>query len=235
MSTSEFHCPLCFGVEGRWINVNSKPIFRYWLCLNCELLSMSPEQKPDTKAEKKRYDNHENDETSGYRNFLKPVVDTLCSEVPQIERAFLKGIDFGCGPAKNPLLAQMLKEESFQVDLYDPYYKTEIDLKSRKYDFVTCTEVVEHFHNPLKSWGELAGLLKPRGILVVMTNLDYPNVDFSSWTYRRDETHIAFHTKATMLWIAAYFALDVIKIDDKLSVFRKSDRIAKPIYIGDLV
>ncbi|MDA1381669.1 methyltransferase domain-containing protein [Plesiomonas shigelloides subsp. oncorhynchi] len=58
-------------------------------------------------------------------------------------------MDFGCGPG--PLLAQMLEEAGFRMHKYDPYFHPERATLAREYDFVTCTEVAEHFMPPRKN------------------------------------------------------------------------------------
>ena len=42
----------------------------------------------------------------------------------------------------------MLETAGHRVRLYDPIYHPESAALERSYDFVTCTEVVEHMHRP---------------------------------------------------------------------------------------
>lgn len=114
----------------------------------------------------------------------------------------LKGLDYGSGP--RPVLAMMLKEKGFSCDVYDPLFQPDPAKLERSYDFITCTEVVEHFHEPLAEFNRLFGLLKEDGELAVMTQLR-PAEGFERWWYARDPTHMSFYSGKTMAWIAGRF------------------------------
>ena len=64
----------------------------------------------------------------------------------------------------------MLIQEGFKVSLYDPFFYPSKDVLTNQYDFITCTETVEHFHDPYKEFNILDDLLKPGGWLGVMTS-----------------------------------------------------------------
>ena len=228
-------CPLCSSRNGEWLIVEKAPVHKYWKCQACELLSMSPLELPDVIREKGRYDFHQNEDNPGYRQFLQPVVTALAKTFSPVQRCELTGLDFGCGPSQIPLLKKMLQEENFYLEVFDPLYHADQELLQHHYDFITCTEVVEHFHQPQKSWQQLASLLKPGAPLLVKTNLQYPHVDFASWSYRRDETHVSFYTPKTMEWLSANLGLDLLSIDGDFIFFKKSDRKVGPRYIGDMI
>eukprot|EP01107_Rhizomastix_libera_P007396 TRINITY_DN2205_c0_g1_i2.p1 TRINITY_DN2205_c0_g1~~TRINITY_DN2205_c0_g1_i2.p1 ORF type:complete len:114 (-),score=12.08 TRINITY_DN2205_c0_g1_i2:96-437(-) len=87
---------------------------------------------------------------------------------------------------------------------YDPYFFPNRDVLTRTYDFITLTEVAEHFYHPYEEFSFLGSLLSSGGILVVMTSF-LPNTkgfDFADWYYRRDPTHVVFYTEKTMKDIA---------------------------------
>ena len=46
----------------------------------------------------------------------------------------------------------MIKKDGFKVDIYDPYFFPNKEIFSKNYNFITCTEVAEHFHNPQKEF-----------------------------------------------------------------------------------
>ena len=87
--------------------------------------------------------------------------------------------------------------------LYDPFFQPDRAVLSRTYDFVTCTEVVEHFYNPADRFYELDSLLRPGGWLGVMTCFQTDDARFANWHYRRDPTHVIFYREATFWAIAA--------------------------------
>ena len=109
----------------------------------------------------------------------------------------------------------MLQDAGMVMAIYDPYYAPDADALARPYDFVTCTEVVEHFHQPARDWSRLTGLLKPGGWLGVMTQLAPPPESFLQWRYRRDPTHVSFYSLATFRWIAGRFgfAMEQVRSD----------------------
>ncbi len=45
-------------------------------------------------------------------------------------------------------------------------------------------------------------MLRPGGILAVMTCFQTEDARFAGWHYRRDPTHIAFYRRATFAWLA---------------------------------
>ncbi|NQU63265.1 MAG: methyltransferase domain-containing protein, partial [SAR324 cluster bacterium] len=70
-----------------------------------------------------------------------------------------------------------------------------------------CTEVVEHFRDPITEWNRLINLVKKGGWLVIMTQLTYAELDFSQWYYKNDTTHICFYANQTFNWIAQQYFL----------------------------
>ena len=140
-------------------------------------------------------DNDIHDEN--YRLFLsklfKPLKDKLKNEA--------KGLDFGCGPG--PALAEMLKEEGYGVDLYDPFFFDNERVLTKAYDFITCTETIEHFFEPIKEFKKIDDMLVKEGFLGVMTKFLGDEKDFGQWYYRKDPTHVAFYSPKTIEVIAS--------------------------------
>ncbi len=115
----------------------------------------------------------------------------------------MEGLDYGCGPG--PALARILEEAGHRVCLYDPFFYPDRSVLDRTYDFVTCTETAEHFHDPAGEFARLDRLLKTGGGLGVMTCFRQPGRDFASWHYRRDPTHVVFYREATFRRLAERF------------------------------
>jgi ubiquinone/menaquinone biosynthesis C-methylase UbiE len=91
--------------------------------------------------------------------------------------------------------------------LYDPLYAPDTAVLNRQYDFVTCSEAVEHFHHPDQDMATLVRLVKPGGWLAVMTSLLDDSIDFARWHYARDPTHVCFYREKTFQWLAAHQSL----------------------------
>ena len=74
----------------------------------------------------------------------------------------------------------MLSEAGLSMSVYDPFYFANAEALRREYDVVTCSEVVEHFRSPQSEWARLASLVRPGGLLAVMTHF---SVDgrFAGW------------------------------------------------------
>jgi len=160
-------------------------------------MHVAPEDRPTPEEERAHYRTHRNDAGDpGYRAFLARVADPLAARLaPGAE-----GLDYGAGPG--PALAAMLRERGFPTAVYDPFFAPDADALRRTYDFVTCTETAEHFHAPGDEFARLDGLLRPGGILAVMTEMLEDGRDFAAWRYARDPTHVSFYRPRTMRWIA---------------------------------
>ncbi|MEX2596734.1 MAG: class I SAM-dependent methyltransferase [Salibacteraceae bacterium] len=90
----------------------------------------------------------------------------------------LEVLDFGCGSGYG---TKVLKEKFQKVDAFDEYpdgynpadeFITSLnDLKGRKYDVVTCFEVIEHMDGAAQEvlMDNLKSLLKPNGLLYIST------------------------------------------------------------------
>lgn len=133
----------------------------------------------------------------------------------------MRGLDFGSGPG--PALAAMLQEAGMRMALYDPFYAPDPEALDERYDFVSCSEVVEHFNRPADGWRQLSALLCPGGWLGVMTGLssDRSAEGFLKWRYKDDLTHVSFYSLDTMAWIAGHFGLELHPVDDRVVLFRR--------------
>ncbi|NIP73974.1 MAG: class I SAM-dependent methyltransferase, partial [Gammaproteobacteria bacterium] len=88
---------------------------------------------------------------------------------------------------------------------YDPFYAPDPALLGRRYQAITCTEVVEHLHDPAGTFRLLDRMLAPGGWLGVMTCFQTDDDRFANWHYRRDPTHVVFYREATLRWVAGHF------------------------------
>lgn len=170
----------------------------YWRCDTCMARGLNPAHHPCAATERAEYDRHDNRvDDPGYRRFLGRLADALR---PCLAPG-AQGLDYGCGPG--PALAAMLREAGFEVALYDPLYRPDTRPLTAHYDFVTCTEVVEHFHAPAQEFDRLGALLRPGGWLGVMTCFQTDDARFRDWHYRKDPTHVVFYRAATLEHVAA--------------------------------
>ena len=109
------------------------------------------------------------------------------------------GLDFGSGPG--PTLSIMFREAGHTMEIYDHYYSNNPEVLEKKYDFITATEVLEHLYDPATELNRLFNLLKPGGILGIMTKLVKDRTAFATWHYIHDLTHVCFFSRATFQWL----------------------------------
>tara|TARA_B100000749_G_scaffold226430_1_gene182001 strand:- start:11035 stop:11730 length:696 start_codon:yes stop_codon:yes gene_type:complete len=215
-------CPLCLTAKTTEFCATEMKYFgqmqnrAYFLCPQCELRFLEPSMRMSPHDEKFRYDSHKNGEINeNYLDFLRPVMrvsgDFLGLDAP------LQVLDYGCGEGR-PF--QILFPHHWETSHYDPFYFPESSLLERKYDWITCTEVVEHFYHPARDWKTLVGLLKPGGLLSVMTGLYNDSIHFSDWWYIKDPTHVCFYSLQTMQWIADRYQLEMIYNKNNIVLFR---------------
>lgn len=170
----------------------------YWKCRNCLFISLDPKFRLSSSEEKDRYKQHNNDiYDANYRLFLSKLFKPLQGKL----QVGAKGLDFGCGPG--PALAEMFKEEGLPVDLYDPFFFNNEIVFKKAYDFITCTETIEHFFEPIKEFKRIDEMLVKEGFLGVMTTFLSDEKDFGQWYYRKDPTHVAFYRPETFEVIAS--------------------------------
>lgn len=165
-------------------------------CQVCGLVFVDPETLPPADLERARYETHDNrPDDPGYRAFLDRLALPLQERLPP----GAEGLDFGSGPG--PTLSIMMEERGFSMETWDPFFSPDPAPLLRRWDFVTATEVVEHFHRPENSFRLMTRLVRPGGWLAVMTTVLTEEVDLPTWWYARDPTHVSFYRPGTLAWI----------------------------------
>ena len=188
-------CPLCHGPGAPFMAIEGRD---YGRCDTCGVRYVARHHLPDRAVEAAHYDLHQNRvDDPGYRRFLAKLACPLLDRLAPGAR----GLDYGCGPG--PALAMMLREAGHAVALYDPFYAPDPTPLAQGHDFITCTEVAEHFHDPAAEFDRLAAMLNPGGWLAVMTSFQTDDSRFATWHYRRDPTHVVFYRAETFAHIAA--------------------------------
>ncbi len=207
-------CPLCHSPEVTpFAEVKGR---RYFECATCLLVFMDPEQRLDAASERERYTTHENDpQDIRYRAFLDQVVQPL----RQYLAPGAEGLDYGSGPG--PTLAFMLAELGFPTVIYDPFFAPGRGVLAARYDFITSTEVAEHFYAPADEFERFDQMLRPGGWLGILTTTRDPERAFATWNYVRDITHVCFYHARTMEWIAERFGWTLVVPSKNVALFQK--------------
>jgi SAM-dependent methyltransferase len=195
---TQLNCPLCRAYDIAHFHRDNRR--DYYRCETCQLVFVPPDQRLSLQQEKAIYDLHQNNlHDEGYRRFLSRLYLPLAGRI----KAGSQGLDYGCGPG--PALAAMFIEHGFPMALFDPIYANQPEVLQPDYDFISCTEVVEHFATPECEFQRLFSLLVPGGWLGIMTKLVLDKQAFSNWHYKNDQTHICFFSKNTFQWLARQY------------------------------
>lgn len=209
-------CPLCRSDDVRLlVEVHGR---RFLECAECRLAFMHPADRLSPVEELQHYDTHENDPADpAYRRFLGRLVEPLLERIEPGAR----GLDYGCGPG--PALGQMMAERGFPLSLYDPFFEPDLDALGRRYDFITCTEVIEHFHQPEEEFEWLSAMLADGGILAVMTELR-DDRDLKEWRYARDPTHVSLYHSRTLQWLGERFGWGMERVSQTVTFYQAESR-----------
>lgn len=215
------NCLLCHSAHSAPFKVDKKPVRNYFHCAECDLIFMDPAERLGPEEEKSRYDLHENESTAGYQAFFEPLINSIEDhfKAAGVMSSQLTALDFGCGPTA--MLSQLLTGRGFKTYNYDLYYHPNQDELRKTYHLVTSTEVWEHLYSPRLEIERMLRLLKPGGLLGVMTSGHRGEAVFHDWHYRRDTTHVVFFSERSMQWIAKTYKMQLIKMRSPYWIFQK--------------
>lgn len=200
------HCPLCQHSSSFFYQDKQR---EYYRCTNCQLVFVPKHFHLSASSEKATYDKHENN--SGdlhYLQFLNRLAAPLLKHLNKKAHQSLSGLDFGCGPG--PGLATMLQSAGHSMSVFDLFYANNPETLARTYDFVTCTEVIEHFNNPAQDVRTLFEAVKQKGALGIMTKLVISKERFANWHYKNDPTHVSFFCKETFEYLCEQYQYTLI-------------------------
>jgi SAM-dependent methyltransferase len=207
-------CPLCCNTHIKAYCKHDG--VQFLSCPSCELVFKDLSHLPSLEKEKERYLLHENDvEDKNYQRFVAPIVSSILDSHPKKAR----GLDFGAG--SGPVIAKLLRDKNYSINLYDPFFYPDTTVLASTYDFIVCCEVMEHFHNPSQEFELLQKLLLPGGKLYCMTELLPKQEFFEAWYYKNDPTHVIFYSEKNLNWIKNHIGFTDITIDGRLILFTK--------------
>ncbi|OPL10405.1 MAG: hypothetical protein AVO34_03440 [Firmicutes bacterium ML8_F2] len=205
-------CQLCGKRADYFAQIGEK---RYYRCCNCCSVLLDPAAHPSTAEEKLRYDKHKNNiDDPGYRNFVRPLVEAVVQDCA-VEK---EGLDYGAGPG--PVAAAMLGEKGYRVTLYDIFYHPDKSVFNKSYDFIICSEVIEHFRLPADEFRKLRRLLRPGGWLYCMTEMYTEGIDFKNWPYKNDSTHLFFYHPLAFQWIEKNIGFTSLFFKGRVIIYR---------------
>jgi len=190
---------------------------RYFYCNDCHAIFMSPDSHLSDQQEKECYGTHFNDvKDIRYQEFVSPIVHAVGRDY---QAGLHRGLDFGCGTG--PVISFLLQKKGFDISLYDPFFHNTPQALDKKYDFIVCCEVIEHFHHPKEEFQLLHSLLLPGGKLYCMTELYSEDIDFDHWNYKNCPTHVFFYSLRTLNRLKTMFDFKKLTVRDRLIIFEK--------------
>lgn len=211
------HCPLCHSsMESFNAPIGKKPRW-YHRCKDCGFIFLDPRHHLLPEEEKKRYLQHQNQNNSGYREYLDQFVTTA------VHPFLIPGsniLDFGSGPVSE--LASMVRHNGYHCQTYDPYFSPDLAWENQAFDAIIIHEVAEHLGNPAVTFATLSLRLKEHGLFLIRTRFLESCENFASWWYRMDPTHISFYSEKSMqlLMEKLGFCQDFLQLPD-IAVFIK--------------
>lgn len=213
-------CPLCQEPSPSPVPF-ARGASDYFDCTACGFRFLDPAHRLSATDEQARYLHHENDPADeGYREYTVPLVAAIvASQGPESQ-----GLDFGSG--SDSAAYRMLGERGYaSIARYDRFFRPDNSvLRPATYDFIYACEVVEHFHEPRAEFKRLRSMLRPGGLLALMTSLLTPEVDFENWHYRRDPTHVGFFSARSLGKIAQELGFGAPELHgSRLVLLRKGD------------
>lgn len=201
---SALACPIC---ASKTTFIDHHSFGRYHRCVKCEFIVKNRADQLDKKDQVKIYSNHNNSiEDKHYVDYFYHFLEAAV--FPYVKGK--KALDFGSGPS--PVLAQILSTfHDFDMDIYDLFFAPEKIYQGKKYDLITCTEVMEHIDQPKPYFELFAKHLKEDGILSIMTSHSpKTKEDFMDWYYIRDKSHIGFYNEKNIAYLAKDAGLEII-------------------------
>jgi len=179
---------------------------KYWHCPHCNFLFLDPSCYFSINQERYRYSQHKNSlSDTNYVAFLS----TLVAMVTEIFPPGSRGLDYGSGPSLS--LEPLLQVKGYQMQSYDLHF---LNLEiSEKFDFITCCEVAEHFHDPILELKKIRRLLKDDGYLFLKSLL-YEGQDPLRWHYSRDITHTSFFSQSNLEILRQSCGFRFLKVPD---------------------
>lgn len=208
-----FNCLLC---NEKATVFCEKPFHLFYKCDNCQGIFRPKPTFFDASTEKNHYEQHNNDVNDvGYQNFVAPIIHAVLNDFSSND----KGLDFGSGTG--PVIFKLLREKEYQIENYDIFFENVPERLTQKYNYISCCEVMEHFHEPLKEFQLLHSMLLPKGKLYCKTELFKNQVPFEKWYYKNDLTHVFIYQEATLHWIKEKLEFKKVEVKDKVIVFER--------------
>ncbi len=206
-------CTLCFS-ETEPFYYYEREDRHYLRCTHCKAILMDVDDFPTPAEEMERYESHENNvEDPRYQEFVSPLVEIVI----RLYDSSSLGLDFGSGTG--PVITKMLRDRGYSINTYDPFFDDDPKALEQTYDYIVSCEVMEHFHAPFEEFTRLKEMLNPHGSLILKTDIYTDDIDFHTWYYKSDETHVIFYHSDTLEWMKEAFGFETLQVDGRHITF----------------
>jgi 2-polyprenyl-6-hydroxyphenyl methylase/3-demethylubiquinone-9 3-methyltransferase len=124
-------------------------------------------------------------------------------------------LDYGGGTG---LLAQLLRERRFEVETYDPFSGFD-DVPTKRFDLITCFEVMEHLPWPRETVKAMAGLLKDEGAILFSTLVqpaNFAQVGLGWWYAAPRNGHISLYSTAALARLFGEVGMKVVSFSEAM-------------------
>ncbi len=207
-------CPLCQKTQNHLFYEEKRRAF--YRCEHCFLVFVPETYHISPEEEKKRYDQHQNNEESqqfeGYKKWMQDFWNWIKLSGVGVQG---KICDYGSGP--HPILNEFAQLEGIHIISYDLYYAPESKASLVDLELLILSEIVEHFRNPYQEWNDLKKMVKTGGHICIRTSLWNEETRWKDWAYARDITHINFYHQKTFDYLAQTYNWKILRLEkDKI-------------------
>jgi SAM-dependent methyltransferase len=109
-------------------------------------------------------------------------------------------LDYGSGTG---VLAKRMREVGFDAEAYDPFSSPH--RPTRRFDIITCMEVLEHSSDPVSTLNDMVALLEEGGCILLATGIQPDNFDDmrANWWYAAPRNgHVSLHSIFSLVAMA---------------------------------
>lgn len=146
-------------------------------------------------------------------NYAKYLTDTI----PAIFRSKIRHLDYGSGTG---VMSNILKSSKWDSEGYDPFSSP--NRPNRKFNFITCIEVLEHSTNSFNTLEDIVSMLDSNGVLMLSTLLSDKSTTIDWWYIGARNGHINIMSKESMLILAKKYHLFFSSLSPNLHIFQRA-------------
>lgn len=111
-------------------------------------------------------------------------------------------------------------------------------IKKNRYNVVLCQDVIEHLHNPIKTLNHIARVLKPNGLLYIVT----PNISGNwsrllgrNWYHYKPNEHVLYFSPKTMRLALSKSLFENIKIRPAIHIMSVEYILQRLVYYSPIL